>query len=578
MGSASNKVAIYLDNTYSMTNEIESNISAFDMALNYISKITEVYPTSTSYKLITNDFDPSSNSYKSANEIKELLTETRLTGVSRTAGEIYQRILDRGIAESKDVFWLSDFQKSTLGKEEVSLDSLTDLNLVPFEFKSINNLYIDSLYLDNPFMIGDQQVKLNVVVANKGTREVDDLGIKVYLDSVQSATATMDIQPNDKQLITFDLAFNNTSEGRISIEEFPVTFDNDFYFVINNAKKIRVLEIFQNRSERYIQGVFGNEKLFQFESYDVNNLDYSLLIKADLVVVNGLSEITTSLASVINNRIEAGGHFLIIPSTSPDLNSYKAIVPLSGVELAAPSPKTALASPDLNNPFFENVFEESKQRIAMPEVVQILDLGNDRNALLKFQNGSPFLTEPRKGVYVLASSLTTDYSTFQNHAIFVPIMYRMAAESAAGLGKLFYFVDDDYISLNVDSLAADNVFKLSNSSSEIIPPQRVINNSVLIEIPKFALEAGFYKLNLAGQNITTLAFNNSPSESDLRQLPIDELGSLFKGQYSVISVSNELAFSKAVENKYIGEPLWKYAVLLALLFLLAEVLLIRFFP
>ncbi len=578
LGTASNKVAIYLDNTYSMTNEIEDNISAFDLALNYINKITEVYPTSTSYKLITNDFDPSSNSYKSANEIKELLTEIRLTGVSRTAEEIYERVKDRGIAEPKDVFWLSDFQKSTLGKEEVNLDSLTDLNLVPFEFNSINNLYIDSLYLDNPFMIGDQQVKLNVVVANKGSKEVDDLGIKVYIDSVQSATATMDIQPNDKQLITFDLAFNNTSEGRISIEEFPVTFDNDFYFVINNAKKIRVLEIFQNRSERYIQGVFGNEKLFQFESYDVSNLDYSLLSKADLVVVNGLSEITSSLASVINNRIEAGSHFLIIPSINPDLNSYKAVVSLSRIGLASQSPKTALASPDLNNPFFENVFEESKQRIAMPEAIQILDLGNDRNALLKFQNGSPFLTEPRKGMYVLASPLITDYSTFQNHALFVPVMYRMAAESAVGLGKLFYFVDDDYISLNVDSLAADNVFKLSNSSSEIIPPQRVINNSVLIEIPKFALEAGFYKLNLADQNITTLAFNNSPLESDLRQLPIDDLGSLFKGKYSVISVSNEMAFSKAVENKYIGESLWKYAVLLALLFLLAEVLLIRFFP
>jgi hypothetical protein len=579
-GNPSDKVVIYLDNTYSMSNETEENITAFDGALGYVNKIMELYPSSTAYKLITNDFSAYSNSYKSANEITELLTEVRMTGVSRAANEIYERVKDKDNEDRKDIFWLSDFQKSTLGEESVILDSILDINLVPLNFNSINNIYIDSIYLDNPFMIGDQQVKLNVVVANKGIKEVDDLGIKVFVDSIQAATATMDIQPNDKQLITFDLAFdpNKLSEGRISIEEFPVTFDNDFYFVINNAQKIKVLEIFEKKSERYIERVFGNEQLFEFESYDVSNLDYSLLSKADLVVVNGLSEITPSLASVINLRIQSGRRLLIIPSAKPDIDSYKSIIPLSRVGISTSESKSPLASPDLADPFFENVFEESAKRFAMPEAMPVFDLGRDRNALLKFQNGTPFLSRVSKGVYIVASPLTTEYSTFQNHAIFVPVMYGMAAESAAGLGKLFYFVDDDYISFNVDSIAADNVFRLSNGIGEIIPPQRVINKSVLIEIPKFTLDVGFYNLNLANRKISSLAFNNSPLESDLRQLPIDELSKYFKGKYEVINVGNEMAFSKAVENKYVGEPLWKFAIMLALLFLLTEVLLIRFFP
>jgi hypothetical protein len=579
-GFTSKKVIIYLDNSFSMSNNADENLTAFDLSLSHIDKLIKLYPSSTQYRLITNDFKATSNNFKSGDEISDLLTEESLSGVRRTGEEILNRMDLEDEIESLDIFWFSDFQISTLGNKSLLIDSLFDVNIVPLSFTSIDNVYFDSLYLDNPFTIGDQSVKMNIIITNRGKEVKNDLNIKVFVNEKQATTALIDIEPNDKYEMSFDLTFdpNSVSKGKISIEEYPVTFDNDLYFVINKQKQINILEIYQNREEKYIQNVYGNQKLFDFNSYSVGNLDYNLLNAADLVIVNGLSDIEPSFAAALNKRFEAGGHILIIPSGTPNMADYQQLNRLQNISLTDNQLQSPLANPDLSNPFFANIFEESRLDFAMPKVTPVINLPRDRNALLKLQNGDAFLSELNKGFYVMSSPLISDFSGLPNHALFVPIMYRMAANSTGGLGRLFYFVDEDFITFKNDSIVADNVFKLANEKSELIPLQRIKGDEVLMEIPKYSLEAGFYDLVFANKKITTLAFNNSPKESDLRQLQESEFGKFFKGNVEVITAVDDIDFGKAIKNKYIGQPLWKYAILLALLFLLIEVLLIRFFP
>ncbi|MTI41532.1 BatA domain-containing protein [Fulvivirga lutimaris] len=579
-GFVSNQVAIYLDNSYSMSNEADDNLSAFDLSIGFINKLIGLYPSSTKYKLITNDLEAASNTYKSGSEISELLTEQQMTGVTRTTEEINDRVSLDTETIKPDVFWLSDFQSSTLGTDQAILDSTTEVNLVPLQFTSVNNVFIDSIYLDNPFLIGDQQLKLNVIISNKGEVDRNDMNIKVFIDDLQAATATVGIKANDFETITFDLSFNSNkwSKGRISIEDFPVTFDNDFYFVFNNSRKINVLEVHENNHERYVQSVFGNDKLFNFTSQSVDNLDYNLVRQSDLVVVNGLISINGPLAETLNRRVLEGGQIFIVPTEDVDINSYKLVSGLQFIELAEDRNEMSLTTPDFDNPFFANIFEERNQRVVMPKANPLLNLGSDRNALLNFANGQTYLTKVNQSIYILASPLTNEFNTLQNHALFLPIVYRMAVSSSKDIGRLYYSVDDDYVNIQTDSLLSDNVFKLSSEQGEFIPSQRLNNKSVLLEIPKNELEAGYYDVKISDEIVTTLAFNNSPKESDLRQTAVDDLNQYFQGKYEVISAADEASFSKAVESKYIGQPLWKYAIMLALLFLLIEVLLIRFFP
>jgi hypothetical protein len=45
---------------------------------------------------------------------------------------------------------------------------------------------------------------------------------------------------------------------------------------------------------------------------------------------------------------------------------------------------------------------------------------------------------------------------------------------------------------------------------------------------------------------------------------------------SIFEAGSAETFSNEIKARYLGKPLWKYALILALVFLLAEVLLIRF--
>jgi hypothetical protein len=75
-----------------------------------------------------------------------------------------------------------------------------------------------------------------------------------------------------------------------------------------------------------------------------------------------------------------------------------------------------------------------------------------------------------------------------------------------------------------------------------------------------------------------LAFNLNKYESLLGQYTGDQIKQQLgnpKG-ISIFEAKSEEAFSNEIKARYLGKPLWKYALILALSFLLAEILLIRF--
>jgi len=113
---------------------------------------------------------------------------------------------------------------------------------------------------------------------------------------------------------------------------------------------------------------------------------------------------------------------------------------------------------------------------------------------------------------------------------------------------------------------------------EIIPAQRKMNDQLIMEIPKFAIAPGFYDVIFHRDTLDLLAFNLNKSESFLEQHKGAEVKELLGGgdNISLFQTSSIEAFSNAIKERYLGTPLWKYALVLALLFLLAEVLLIRF--
>ncbi len=570
-------IIFYLDNSFSMSAQVSEKTRALDAGIGYIREITELFAPDTQYKLLTNDFAPFSNTFKTKAEILDLLAQVRLTAVTRTVSEVEHRMgPDKPGAE---IFWISDFQKSTAGLAgDFQADSLAQWHLLPVSLGQSSNVLVDTVYLENPFVIGGDKNSITVRLRNIGTKRTEGLIVKLLINGVQNGAVSIDLEPNSFVEASFDLASGiaGLNEAKISFTDFPVSFDNEFYFTLNFTESIRVVEIKNENTPPFVERVFGNRELFTYRGFLSGNVDYSLLGQVNLLVVNGLNTFDPALSAALISNMENLGALLFIPGEQPNLNDYKKLIPISNLSIAPSNEMGALDPPDFQNPFFENVFEERTTALQMPQAASLLNWGPDRSAILKFRDSRPFLSQQGK-LFLLASPLQKEYTDFYNHALFVPVMYRIAASAKKAGQNRYYTLNNNLISIPADSVFGEEPVRLSGSQ-EVVPTQRRVSNQILLEIPKFYMAPGFYRVLHQKDTLSLIAINLDKRESDLTQHSPEELKSLFGGGSHVTQFegSGAVAFSNEIKERYLGTPLWKQALVLALLFLLAEVFLIRY--
>lgn len=570
-------VTLYLDNSLSMSAQLEDKTQAFNVGVDFIENIVNLFPPETRYRLITNDFAPFSNNFKTKAEILDLLTQVSLSPISRNASEIINKISDSPTIG--EVFWVSDFQQSTFDRIN-NPDSSVRWHLVPITPSFSDNIFIDTAYLENPFAVGQEKNSLTVKIRNDGRNAREQLGVKLTINGIQAATVAVSIPAGGVSETSFDITqgLAGLNKAHISFNDFPVSFDNDFFLALNFSEKINVLEIRSNQSRSPIEQVFGNRQLFNYRGFPVGNVNYSMLSQVDLVVVNGIDALDASLALALREYTNNFGTLLLIPGAKPEVTTYQQLVslPLSAVDSPV---NQGLDAPDFSNPFFENVFEEKTTSLAMPSARKVLEWGSDRSAILKFKNGQPFLSVITSGgkIYLLGAPMIESFSDFYKNALFVPVMYRIASSAQKNTSKPYYALSESSITLKIDSVQGEEPLRLIGEQ-EVIPSQRKIADRVMLDIPKHTLSQGFYNVVAKSDTIDLLAFNLNKEESLMQLYSVDEVKKIFGNglNISVFEASSSEAFSNEIKDRYLGKPLWKYALMLALFFLLMEIMLIRF--
>src|SRR5690606_8071363 len=114
LGHARN-IVLYIDNSQSMSAQLDDRSKGLEAALGFAQRIVDLFPPDTRYRIVTNDFAPFSNTFKARAEALDLLAQIRTSPVTRSVGEIKQRLERDGAGRSREFFWISDFQKSTAG-------------------------------------------------------------------------------------------------------------------------------------------------------------------------------------------------------------------------------------------------------------------------------------------------------------------------------------------------------------------------------------------------------------------------------------------------------------------------------
>lgn len=596
--------SLYLDNSFSMQNERNTK-RYLDIAISKLDELLTLFRNTTSLQLITNDFSAAEQQTGTGESIRDRVTSVRFAHTPRALETIYRRQRNLFSAQNpggrNQLFWFSDFQKSTAGDlSRLMIDTTDRLFIVPLDAQATKNVYVDSVWLSTPFIREMQNNSLNVKLNNGGRENVKNLPVRLYLDDTQTSTASATLPPGGSA--TVSLNFNVTTKGyhrgRIVFEDFPITFDNQYFFVIEASPAVRVLHLAgsSGRALDYINAVYSNDSLFVRRSFDVQNFDVGQLKETDLVILDDVAQVNGTLRTELERFVRQGGSLSVIPPANPDMTTYGPFLSALGignVQSSAVAPGTnpsplPVAEPDRRNPFFRDVFQQSYQSepLHMPTAAPVWRwTTGDR--LLNLRDGSPLLTQSRMGkgsVYLLASPLSSAYGNLAEHALFVPVMYKMAALSVQAQRTAYSF-DDNLITIPVTNPSERTVYKLKRDKLEIIPVQRVVGNQLLLEIPKSnelaagqEIEAGYYELQLDGRTERLLAFNHGNQESAMDFYSADELRKIFVSQpnVEVFDSIQDGDFVEVLEQENLGHSLWKYFLLAALAFLLAEVALVRF--
>ena len=332
------------------------------------------------------------------------------------------------------------------------------------------------------------------------------------------------------------------------------------------------------------------DSLFSFTENNESAIDYGLISKANLVILNEIENYSSGLITEINKYIQAGGHLVLIPSQKADALSYSEFYKTLSLPVLGNTDTTTLKveKTDFKTGFYEGVFDKIDERIDLPIIKKryITNLSSRSNLrpILKLMNGEIWLGELNYNgakIYLFTGPLDVSSSNFCKHALFVPTIYKMAINSLRAVPPYYYTQNNSVLTINVVGNKGDEPFHLKsqNNKSDIIPEVRVSNNRLNLFTQGQITEPGFYNLSLQNQNLQALAFNYNRLESSLEFFTNDDLeknlGDNHLVSYKTI-IAGEKTLTSSIAEISGNTKLWKLFIILTLIFVAIEIALIRF--
>ncbi len=589
-----NSISVYVDNSFSMQAESPDG-SLLQTALGKAREIASIYKGSDRFQLLTNDFEGRHQRFVSKEEFLDLLNEVDFSPVVRSFGAVrirQEEMLRREQAAVRSSYMISDFQALFMNGAAAATDSLIPTYLVPVSAVVTDNLYIDSCWFESPVQQADQLVNLNLSVRNSSESGFEDIPVKLRINGQQRALASFGIGPGDAVTVklTYSIQSTGIQAGELEINDYPVNFDDRFYFSYRVNETVNVLAINEAAPDFYLNSLFGDDTLVRFVNSPSGQLDFSSLADYDLIILNSIPAISSGLSQELDRFMSAGGSVLIFPPSVFADASYASFLRVhAGAAYGGlDTTRQRVGTVNLGHPLFTGVFESVPENIDLPLVQDHFRLNTTGpaglEALLELQNGDPFLTVTRRGrgaLYLSAVPLLARFSNFQQHPMFVPVLYKIAIASVSG-EQLYYTLGLDEV-IRVESVrqSSEEVLRIVNAdrSFEAIPEHRRIGHLDELNVYGQVREAGNYLLIYSGEPVAGLAFNYDRSESEMIFHTPEELRSIVADrQLSAVQVlesaGRPLAQSLAEMSR--GVQLWKWFVLAALAFLLVETLLLRF--
>ena len=560
---------IYLDNSLSSNTTGEKG----NLLQNSIKEIIENTSDKESYSLLTNTGFYKNNS---ASELKNILLKTTTDVKNNTLEDVLLKIQSQEKEKTNTLnnyILISDFQKDT-EKNKIDVTNVTSLiSYVKLQNTQKDNLSIDSLFINHE---GNSNLALNIIIKNQGAAK-KNIPIALYNDSTIFAKQTFSIEKNKEKTIFFPIQNQSTFKGKISLDYSDAfDFDNKHFFTLNLIKKINVFSI--GKDHEFLAKIYTKNE-FNFNSSSIQNSNYNALEKQDLIILNELNEIPNTLRVFLQKHLKEDKSLVIIPSQKININSYNSFFNTlkKGSVLRLKNDSLRITAINFKNPFYKNVFSKEIKNFQFPIVKSHYQTNfTQSSSLIRFENKKNFISKlfsKHGSVYWSASSLRAKNSNFINSPLIVPVFYNFGRLSGK-LPKPSYTIGDTNLIDIPIVLEKNHVLAIKNNTHSFIPLQQAYTKKVTLETSEQPSINGFYDVTLNNKAIHTLAFNYNKQESLLQFSNIKEL---IKGQENASYSESVSAVFQKNEEKNKVTWLWKWFLVLAIVSLIFEILILKFF-
>ncbi len=579
---ADNLVAVYIDNSMSMHSQ-SSEISLIEDARASARKIVSNISPSQRFVLLTNSRQPDNEYPMNQDEMLMSIDAMQTESSPMSINALYenlQMIMRRYGFKSASLFMYSDFQDNMMNLDGIVADSAIQLVAMPLKSDYQQNIYIDTVWLSSPVLQSGLANEVNARIVNESAKDVN--GLPVYLEIAGSSVAftTVDIPANGKNDIAMQFVLNESGEknATVSINDYPITFDDTYNFVLNVRPIIKIVELSAGAGDLAIQTLFGNDSLFDFHLMNPYRVDQQYLSDCQMVIIDGDVNLNETMWQTIIDFANDGGSVIVFPSEGSE---HSNVSEFSNDTLSI----STIAS---HHEFFSDIFVNIPNNADLPKVFKHVQIDKKRFSnslmLISLQNGTSFFTLSKIGsgnVFCFASQLGKDWTNFADNALFVPIMYKIAMLGGQ-MSQLSYTlgVDKDIMINDLTAFSEGDVrIRDAQGNFEMIPMVDMRNNRALIRLYDELPGAGFYTINKGDEVIETTAWNDSRKESKMKFSDREEVDKILKDNgLNVLAVmkADEIHSNDVMEMMVRRSMLWKSFILLSLISLLIEILVLRF--
>ena len=604
-------VSIFVDNSFSMA-ALSKDAPLLELAKQRARDIITAYGPADRFQVLTTDFEGRDQRLIGKEDALSRVEEIRIGPATRELSKVLtrqQQCLNTGKAENKIAFLISDFQEN-IADFKTFTDTLIEVNLVPMRAVRENNISIDSAWFESPVQILNQPAKLLVKVSNRGDEEADEVRLSLRHDGQAKPVGALSIPARSSRLdtVSFTILHSGWHEAKLSVTDFPVQFDDDYYLSFQVAERIQVLCINGQQANKYLNNAFAGARYFNMDNADVRSLDYSKFPNYQLIILNEPTLITSGLAQELKNFAQNGGNVLVFPAQNADLNSYNGFLQnFDAGTLGAYEPSPREASQVNTEEFvFRDVFLNKSANLRLPSTQGNFKIAPNRGEhILTYRDGSAMLSKFPAGegaLYLFAAPLDEKANDLvRNGEIFVPLLFKTAIAGSKGRQIAYTIGKDEVLEAKHQvSASGEMVYKLRQTvddgrptaggstsdrqpstvnrqpSGEFIPEQRILGAKVLLTPGTQVRDAGWYRLGLrTDSTLAEYAFNYDRRESDLRYRTEESLAEGLPSNMKVLAENAEANFTQVVNEENQGVVLWRWCLMFALLFLALEVLFLR---